>query len=190
MNLLWIPFVIGGHLATPNPAIVKLRMDHKQFWGSCSAVVISERKILTAGHCYDGDSVKYSFPFEDRRISVKLRKAKITDLAVGELSEPINVPYFKLGQPKVGEKIVYGGYGCDSADGRSDGLYREGGAEIWNISTTSMTLGGPVFACQGDSGGAVFDGDTVVGIMVAVSPGQYTLATRIDSQEAKDLIGD
>lgn len=188
MNLLWIPFVIGGHLANPSNALVKLRIDHSQFWGVCSAVVIGEKKILTAGHCYEGEGVKYSFPFEDRRISVKLHPAKTGDFAVGVLSEPIKANYFELGVPKAGTSVVLGGYGCGSEEGRGDGLYREGTSEIMNVSTTSMSLSGPAFACQGDSGGAVFDGDKVVGIIVAVSPGQYSLATRVDSEEAKELI--
>jgi secreted trypsin-like serine protease len=169
--------IIGGHLDRSNfHCIVRVKQNRSE----CSAVVISERLILTAAHCVDdpvngviriadhnnkflGKSVKY---FYDNRYD---NNFKTHDIAIILSDRDINLPKPSLpdiNDDFLGNTVSFSGYGVDYED-PDDSRDRKWGSGIvvdkedgnYIVSESEDTI-----SCFGDSGGGLFYGNTLIGI--------------------------
>jgi S1-C subfamily serine protease len=168
--------------------------------GFCSAVVLSERVVLTAAHCVgapsdtklhwrgaDGapvlaDVARVAVHSGFRADAARTRERSV-DLALVLVSKPLPPRFSRAslsdrGSLALGERVRIGGYGVSrEGEGATSGVFRT--ADLVIRAPLSRLLGWAesgdgrkLGACTGDSGGGMFDrsGD-VVGI-VAWSSGQ------------------
>ncbi len=128
----------------------------------CSAVAISPRLYLTAGHCAGQPSVLESRAGETYAAAVPVADAQ-ADIALGRAQDLPAWAEIATDMPTTGSRLTLNGYGCSPR-----GMVR---SSMWVSPTPVMfgryTVVGPV--CPGDSGGGVFNER---GQLVAVISGQ------------------
>lgn len=190
MNLftLLFPLVIHGHITPEDPAILRMKSYHGPYIGHCTGVMVSGNKILTAGHCIE-QGARYSVVSRGREIPTTFKTAKHLDLAVGLLSEALEVEAFVPAKPDPKKPVTLTGFGCFNEHQDQDDIFRTGEAEISRIDVDRFETSGLAQICPGDSGGPVIQERGVVGINSAVfADFSGSILIRVDSPEAKALL--
>lgn len=128
--------------------------------GRCSSVAIAPEYALTAGHCLGG-----GLTIEGRAVYGEQYGAQ--DLAI--LHGAFRPPYARLGRPAetFDAPMSVEGFGCrDTLDRRP-----ARGARLiadWPEHPIEFTA----VVCRGDSGGALWQGDLLIGVLSAIGLGQ------------------
>lgn len=182
--------IVGGREGTDLPGAGSAVMVLTSGGGVCSGVVVAPDAVLTAGHCVAGVSenrvhyrdaagqpvlaevaVRSLHPAYDGD-AIRGRTRSI-DLALLRTRAPLPARFgpARLGEatPRAGESLVLAGYGAARGnDRRSIGRYR--GAALTVVephgpSRILVWLKAPgAGGCNGDSGGPILAGETVVAV--------------------------
>lgn len=187
--------VIGGAVATGDPAVVQMRADYGNSWGSCTGTLIAPNVVLTAAHCIEDNPPKISVYFgtyADQAAASEWKKVKEWhhhpsyphpyineghDCAVLILDAPVtNIapkPYSRVAmtQSSVGRAARIVGFGV------TNGYAQTGGGTKRTLSTKIVEVSGGIASiggyggtsCQGDSGGPMFIDENGVETVGAIS---------------------
>lgn len=159
----------------------------------CSATLIEEKTLLSAGHCFEGrsqtpDDLYINFNFGEEKIKVlevivhpqySEWLGKITnDVAVLKLEEASNIRPETLSQeaPEIGRPVLFVGYGKTDAKLQDsiNGTRRRGTNVLERVERLKIHFPKPQNSsmsqvCKGDSGGPVFaegrNGSVQIGIV-------------------------
>lgn len=167
--------IIGGTLATGDPAVVSLSRNLYGVWShSCTGTLIAPQTILTAAHCTSSSTLHAVFgpstanPTRAVRVVEQHRHpnysdaALVHDIAVLKLQTPvvdvtpIAINTTSLGTGWVGQPLRQVGFGLDALGG-SAGTKREVTFNIRSVQSGLIQVGeGGKQICFGDSGGPGF----------------------------------
>lgn len=160
------PTLIGGSEALPGEFEEVIKIRHER--SSCSAAVVGEYAVLTAGHCVSaGGKIEYQIgQVLYSAVCERTKKYNETeyhhDMAICKSDKPMKVKYahVSLKGPAHLERVTLIGYGCHKPGGGGGyGILRYGIAPVTRLAggdsywfyTESQTA-----LCFGDSGGPAF----------------------------------
>lgn len=171
-----VPELIGGSPADSKdwPSSVYIGMNlGGGSTAHCTATVIGERVLLTAGHCTREQSVA-TFKLGGVTYTGMCTLAPgypadpTADWSLCALDKPVvGGPYESIlvdekEMVKVGESVLLAGYGCirPGGSGGNDGIFRTGKARVTQLpadrgNLDTVTQGGGAL-CFGDSGGSAY----------------------------------
>lgn len=193
MNLLLkalLPYVINGLAISPvGSPVVKIELINENGQSYfCSGSLISEKKILTAGHCISPYRGIYPQPLavgavvEIEGITYSSNQFKIHpkfkpyrgynyDLSIITLSEPVvgNIPRLKLDTSKVKKRASYIVVGYGYSNGLTDPEYLRIGTIFFDWWTKELLFSylreSESSACFGDSGGPVLSDKGIIAVV-------------------------
>jgi hypothetical protein len=174
-----VGFLLSGVAIAAEPGLIGGRVVDKAQWsevirikqagGSCSAVAVAPRVIMTAAHCSaEGGIVTFDLGAASYKAKCKLSPAYNSadhDMALCYLDKEIKVRFASLAtyQPKLAKLVTIAGYGCTRPGG---GGGNNGVLKVGDVKVTQQAGGGrfdywfktegTVASCFGDSGGPVF----------------------------------
>jgi hypothetical protein len=172
---------------------------------ACSATLVSDRAVLTAGHCVTGDQVVdveltrrvgAADALHRRIVRVVMhpeytRESSDHDLAIAWLDSPVaTAPAQLVGANQLlaeGALVRAVGFGQTRDPGVPEGERRQGTLAVKSVQSFTFELApSPALTCLGDSGGAIFamfpGGERLVGVTSAGDPAcaVRTVAARVD----------
>ncbi|WP_394941107.1 S1 family peptidase [Psychromicrobium sp. YIM B11713] len=175
------PEIIGGTKSADRPSAVQLVFKQGGAYRGCTGTAIAASWVLTAKHCIDSVSdmtVYYSTSSTNRGPAIKadrLYPAPQGDVALLHLATPKPLadgyPVVASGRtPTANTKGIIYGFGLRANSVASDGLYQA------NVTVTGPGVDGynaPAFSIKGDngasnvgdSGGPLFIGGTIAGVL-------------------------
>lgn len=158
----------------------------------CSGTLISQRVIVTAAHCTvnapqlavayieDGRPILQPVAQVARNPGFSSKTAVSVDIALLKLQSPLPARFSPVGidgggaAANIGDSLTIAGYGLSiDNDVKSAGTLRSANVSLLpRLYPRFMRLGGDInlshFAiCKGDSGGPVFSGGSLVGVVYA-----------------------
>lgn len=188
--------ITAGTLDEGDPAVVAITRDGAI---KCSGSVIAERVVLTAAHCLvQSDPSAFRVRIGVRDVALlhavshpEWDSAAGHDLALLLLAEPSGVEPAPFGgafsaPPQSDLRLV--GFGAVDATGAIDGKKREGRSKSTElVEQWAVLAADPSLPCNGDSGGPVFVGREIAGVVSRGDPScaTYGKATRVDVNAAK-----
>jgi len=158
----------------------------------CSGVIVAPHVVLTAAHCGSRATLR----------ALKVRGSAVADAIVhpgydaatqrNDLAalvvEAALSPTAPLGPaPTVGAELRIVGFGATAADGGTVGELREGRARLASLTDVELVAApDPSLTCAGDSGGAAFAGDALVGVTSRgdAACAERSVFTRVDAARA------
>lgn len=191
--------IINGTRADDDPAVGRVAIGNY----SCSGTLVAENVVLSAKHCFKrgtrpskvkfftgplGDQeaagvVAFTYP---GKLDGRVRARDIIALTLDQdlFITPVTVRTEPMTADDVGTAVRLVGYGVTDPNADEDPLRRQGETEIAEVRTNDFTTEGDSSNCFGDSGGPVFDGDVLVGVISATPTrdqcGRRGYHTRVD----------
>jgi uncharacterized protein YkwD/V8-like Glu-specific endopeptidase len=156
------PFIVNGQTDHSHPSVGKLYTGG----GACTATLVGQRTVLTAGHCVSpGSSSRFELngtSFNSQRI---IRHANYgggnnNDIALVILQQAPaqNIPRspIAVAAPQNGNSITLVGFGKTSENSNDYGTKRVGINTISSVGNATFSFQGGSNVCNGDSGGPTF----------------------------------
>jgi hypothetical protein len=136
------------------------------YWANerCSATAVGPRVLVSAGHCFDGDT-SVSILHRGRVLNGScqpiewLPYGRKEDVALCDIEEITQVRFETVAiRPfaSVGDRLMLTGFGGDPVKGFEAGTHLAGDATITGIREAAIDTVGGAFLVKGDSGGAGF----------------------------------
>jgi V8-like Glu-specific endopeptidase len=157
---------------------------------SCTATLIGRREVLTAAHCIDSQSGRFSVggsnrPWSTAHVHEAYDKNTLdNDLAVVILDSAVTgVEPSSLGTAAVagGQTITLVGYGYTSFSGGNSASEKYVGTnQVASVGSKWFSYRGGSNNCSGDSGGPSFAGAVVVGVHSSGEGNAYCSTTGYD----------
>lgn len=174
--------IINGTPAENDPAVGRVAIGNF----SCSGTLVATNVVLTAKHCFKRGTrpsqVKFfTGPLGDQeaagvvafthqgKLTGKVTARDILALTLDrELSiTPVTVRSEPMTRDDVGTDVRLVGYGVTAPSADDPPMRRQGTAPISEVGTDYFVTEGDSTNCFGDSGGPVFVGDVLVGVISA-----------------------
>jgi len=154
------PYITNGTFDPAHPTVGILASGSAR----CSATLIGQRTVLTAGHCVKTTSVSFTVEGQKYASAQVIRHpgyagGNQNDLAVvilqqsvvGVAPSPVNTSPVQVGQ-----SIILVGYGKTGEYSGGFGTKRVGHNSISSVGSTTFKFKGQSNVCNGDSGGPTF----------------------------------
>jgi hypothetical protein len=155
----------------------------------CTATIVGPRTAITVAHCFHPSKAVNGV----RNLQVKGKSIRTQfyahpgfngydfDVAIGFAEEDFEVTPRPLGKQIYWGGATITGFGCAAASGAGYGTQRTGWIKLYDYYRNRYMLKGwGSVACPGDSGGPVFQGGAIVGVMSRSDMRRTTLLTRLD----------
>lgn len=176
--------IVNGVSGTA-PGLVRLDVGGEPF---CSGIQIDGPWVLTAAHCVVDPRIE---TLVDVSVSTATGGIDVVeavvhpgfdatpgtaqhDLALLRIATPVtSAARLASSSPAVGSSAILAGWGLQQAGGAPPTTAATGPALVTTATDLTFSTAGPTLACDGDSGGPVFDSVTfeVVGVISAADPG-------------------
>lgn len=169
--------ILNGQATDAYPAVVHLATEE----GSCGAVLIHTRTLLTSAHCVlSEENMTVTINETEYNVVNKIlhplyedseyEAATFNDIAVLHLNEDVSgvIPIpMEAEQVARWSQVVLVGYGNTRWPNKDTGIKRVGSSIVEWVTDQTLAYEGLNTNCQGDSGGAVLIDGRLVGIMWA-----------------------
>jgi uncharacterized protein YkwD len=156
------PFITDGKVDSGHPSVGQLRSGG----AACTATLIGQKTVLTAGHCVPSSASRTSFVVGGKSytaskiiIHPSYGGGNRHDIAVVLLSQSpsgVNPSPVNTDTIAVGQAVTLVGYGLIGENSGSFGTKRSATNTISGVTATTMRFDGRGNVCNGDSGGPSF----------------------------------
>lgn len=159
------------------PEVVRIRSCSSSGCAACTASVVGERTVITAGHCLKSDEISFKLEGVSHKAQCESHPlyphTEDMDMALCKSEKPMKTKYahISLAGVKVRDVMTLIGYGCTEprdengnggGRGGNDGILRVGEAPVIQLPRESPVNNwfytrGDTTLCFGDSGGPAFE---------------------------------
>ncbi|MCA9668601.1 MAG: S1 family peptidase, partial [Myxococcales bacterium] len=154
------PVITDGTADSAHPTVGMLASGTSR----CTATLIGQRTVLTAGHCIHTTSVRFTLTqgsFNSSQIVVHptYGGGNQDDLAVVILSrapQGVSPTPLNTARPNLGQRVVLVGFGRTGETNNDYGQKRTGTNTVSQVTAETFSFSGPSNICNGDSGGPSF----------------------------------